>query len=123
MTTDETHTLQSAVHRQTAPKSDYWGCWLAKHRRKHDLSIYDQAVRIKLTEDELSRLALCKAPRVTHLHDDIAEVAGHLNVREKWLEALWQEIEGPPWGCPHGQDLCGNAYGLYCQQCWDERTK
>lgn len=89
----DTYALESAVHRQTATRPEFWGYYLARHRRRHDLSVYDQAVRLKLTEGQLASLALCLAPRPEHRAADLAEVAGYLNCREKWLEALWMEVD------------------------------
>jgi hypothetical protein len=67
-----------SILRRTAQTPCFLGYLLARWRRHAEASAEEQARRLGLTPDGLSRLCLCYAPRAERWQEDVERCARHV---------------------------------------------
>ncbi len=69
----------------------FLACALARCRRRHNLSLTEQASRLGIDPELMPRLALCRAPLLLTWDWDLRAICGRFGIDRDVLEAMISE--------------------------------
>ncbi len=84
--------INRLAHRLSNDRA-FWSYALAKHRHMTGMTAADQADLLHTTAEILTRVAICKLPRVLYYAEDITRVADRFNLDRDALAAILDTLQ------------------------------